>query len=70
MSRQFTRLGSLLLLVATTGCSALGTNHTGITAITPTSYVSKHPESRVVHSHFETVRAQSLDGSVTTVPGR
>lgn len=69
MSRKFTRLGSLLLLVASTGCSALGNSHS-VTGITPATYVSKRTDSQLVNAHYETLRAQSPESSVNYVAGR
>jgi hypothetical protein len=51
MSRRFSLFASLLLLLAATGCSALGGGHT-LTGITPTSYVSKRVGSQIIYADF------------------
>jgi hypothetical protein len=51
MSRRFSLFASLLLLLAATGCSALGGGRT-LTGITPTSYVSKRVGSQIIYADF------------------
>jgi len=51
MSRRFSLFAGLLLLLAVTGCSALGTNH-NLTGITPTSYVSQRAGSQIIHADY------------------